>query len=92
MLDGKLSKTGPKTLMVTRKSATSTGLTGVSDEDIVPMETDHSGLIKFESRGQDAYIVVRERIRDFVLGAARGLGNREFATRVCNEYLRTWGG
>lgn len=68
--------------MVTRKSATSTGLTGVSDEDIVPMETDHSGLVKFESRGQDAYIVVRERIRDFVLGAARGLGNRDLRSML----------
>ncbi|KAF9872960.1 ankyrin repeat domain-containing protein [Colletotrichum karsti] len=70
MHNGKLSKTGAKVLMVTRKSATSTGITGVSEEDNIPLEEDHSGLVKFQSRGQDAYSVVRERIRSFVSKAA----------------------
>ncbi|TDZ14739.1 Protein SERAC1 [Colletotrichum orbiculare MAFF 240422] len=72
MRDGKLSKTGGKVLMVTKKSATSTGVTGVSENDVIPLEADHSGLVKFESRGQDTYLVVRERIRCFAAAAKDG--------------------
>ncbi|WQF89374.1 hypothetical protein CDEST_14388 [Colletotrichum destructivum] len=68
--DGALRKSGPPVLMVTRKSATSTGLTVVPDEDIVPLDADHSGLVKFESRRDDAYVVVKERINSLVSGAA----------------------
>lgn len=56
--------------MVTRKSATSTGLTAVPDEDIVSLDTDHSGLVKFESWRDDSYVVVKERIRSLTSGAA----------------------
>ena len=56
--------------MVTRKSATSTGLTAVPEEDIVPLDADHSGLVKFASRRDDAYVVVKERIKSLVAGAA----------------------
>ncbi|KAK8862170.1 Protein SERAC1 [Apiospora arundinis] len=66
--DGTLQKLGPPVLMVTRKSATSTGLTAVADEDIIPFDADHSGLVKFESRREDAYIVVKERIKSLVSG------------------------
>ena len=55
--------------MVTRKSATSTGLTAVPDEDIIPLDADHSNLVKFESRRDDDYVVVKERIRSLVSGA-----------------------
>ncbi|TDZ49766.1 hypothetical protein CTRI78_v007869 [Colletotrichum trifolii] len=68
--DGTLRTSGPPVLMVTRKSATSTGLTVVPDEDIVPLDADHSGLVKFESRRDDAYVVVKERINSLVFGAA----------------------
>ncbi|KAK1991103.1 hypothetical protein LX36DRAFT_753802 [Colletotrichum falcatum] len=67
--DGSLRKSGPPVLMVTRSSATSSGLTVVSDEDIVPLDTDHSGLVKFESRRDDSYVVVRERINSLVSSA-----------------------
>ena len=66
MHNGQLSRTGPKILMVTKKSATNIGVTGVSDDDIIPIDADHSKLVKFESRGQDAYIIVRERIKGFI--------------------------
>lgn len=68
--DGTLRKSGPAVLMVTKKSATSTGLTAVPDEDIIPLDADHSGLVKFESRRDDAYVVVKERIKSLVSGAA----------------------
>ena len=56
--------------MGTRKSATSTGLIAVPREDIIPPDADHSGLVKFASRRDDAYIVVKERIKSLVAGAA----------------------
>ncbi|TDZ54871.1 hypothetical protein CTRI78_v005871 [Colletotrichum trifolii] len=61
MRDGKLSKTGGKVLMVTKKSATSTGVTGVYEDDVIPLEADHSGLVKLESRGQDTYLVMMQK-------------------------------
>ncbi|KAK8071886.1 hypothetical protein PG996_005234 [Apiospora saccharicola] len=68
--DGTLKKSGPIVLMVTRKSAISTGLTAASDEDIIPLDTDYSGFVKFESRRDDAYVVAKERIKSLVSGAA----------------------
>ncbi|KAI1330215.1 hypothetical protein F5Y16DRAFT_31561 [Xylariaceae sp. FL0255] len=68
--DGTLRRSGPHVLLVTKKSATSTGLTAVPDDDIIPLDADHSGLVKFESRRDDAYVVVKERIKNLVLGAA----------------------
>lgn len=65
-LDGKLRKTGPKVLMVTRDSATSTGLTTTSDEDNIPLDTDHSGLVKYDSRTHGPYPVVKERVKRLV--------------------------
>ncbi|ORY70348.1 uncharacterized protein BCR38DRAFT_471661 [Pseudomassariella vexata] len=65
-LDGKLRKSGPLALMVTKQSATSTGLTAVPDEDNIPFDTDHSGLVKYEDRGQDAYHIVKERLRTLI--------------------------
>lgn len=49
--------------MVTQKSATSTGLTAVADENNIPLNTDHSGLVKYESRNQDEYSIVKERLK-----------------------------
>ncbi|TDZ35774.1 Protein SERAC1 [Colletotrichum spinosum] len=70
MRDGKLSKTGGKVLMVTKKSATSTGVTGVSENDVIPLEADHSGLVKFESRGQDTYLVMMQKTVEALSGTA----------------------
>ncbi|KAK2031148.1 hypothetical protein LX32DRAFT_637474 [Colletotrichum zoysiae] len=68
--DGSLRKSGPPVLMVTRSSATISGLNVMSDEEIVPLDADHSGLVKFESRRDDAYVVVKERIGSLVSSAA----------------------
>lgn len=59
--------TGPKTLMVTRDSATSTGLTATSDEDNIALDTDHSGLVKYDSQSQGPYPIVKERLRNLIV-------------------------
>ncbi|KAK1977851.1 hypothetical protein LZ30DRAFT_243022 [Colletotrichum cereale] len=64
--NGKLGKTGPKILMVTHKSATSVGLTAGAEEDNVALDTDHSGLVKYDSSSQGPYPIVRERIKSLI--------------------------
>ena len=61
--DARITKTGLKTLLVTQKSATSTGLTAVADEDNVNLDTDHSGLVKYDSSIRGVYPVVRQRLK-----------------------------
>ncbi|KAL8294757.1 hypothetical protein RB600_000626 [Gaeumannomyces tritici] len=74
--DGKWEKTGPSSLLVTMKSATSTGLVAVADEDNLPLRRDHSGLVKYESKNQGDYTVVAERIRRFVHDAKLEVARR----------------
>jgi hypothetical protein len=62
--------------MVTEKSATSTGLTAAADEDNFPFNTDYSGLVKYKSRTQDEYSVVKEKLRILVAEAKREVGRR----------------
>jgi hypothetical protein len=76
--DGTLAKIGPKTFMVTQKSATSTGLTAAADENNIALNTDHSGLVKYESRTQDDYNVVKGKIKTLVAKAIREV-DRHFA-------------
>ncbi|KLU88157.1 hypothetical protein MAPG_07144 [Magnaporthiopsis poae ATCC 64411] len=75
-VDGKWKKTGPCSLLVTTKSATSTGLIAVADEDSIPLNRDHSGLVKYESRNQGDYTVVRERITRLVHDAKLEVARR----------------
>ncbi|CAH0052972.1 unnamed protein product, partial [Clonostachys solani] len=63
---GGWSKTGRRCLMVTEQSATSTGIVATADEDNIPMNADHSGLVKFSSRNHGEYLVVQERLRQLV--------------------------
>ena len=60
--DGKLDKSGPKVLMVTKISATAVGLSSMYCGDNVALPTDHSGLVKYETRGRGPYQIVRSRI------------------------------
>uniref|UniRef100_A0A8H7NFB6 NACHT domain-containing protein n=1 Tax=Bionectria ochroleuca TaxID=29856 RepID=A0A8H7NFB6_BIOOC len=60
---GGWSRTGRRCLMVTEESATSTGIVATADEDNIPMNADHSGLVKFSSRNHGGYLVVQERLR-----------------------------
>ncbi|KAH7113448.1 hypothetical protein B0J13DRAFT_243223 [Dactylonectria estremocensis] len=47
-------------------SLTSTGLVAVTEEDNIALNTDHSGLVKYDSRSQGDYTIVRERLRRLV--------------------------
>ncbi|KAJ2985996.1 hypothetical protein NUW58_g5244 [Xylaria curta] len=80
--NGSLTKSGDKILMVTQKSATSTGITAAADEDNVGLDVDHSGLVKFSSRNCDEYSIVRGRIRLLVNGRFRG--------KLEPETMRAW--
>jgi hypothetical protein len=62
--------------MVTQKSATSTGLTAVADGNNIPLNTDHSGLVRYESRIQDEYSIVKERLKTLVDEAKLEVGKR----------------
>ncbi|KAH9903854.1 vegetative incompatibility protein HET-E-1 [Xylariomycetidae sp. FL2044] len=64
--DGRITKTGPQMLLVTQKSATSTGLTAVADEDNISLYTDHSGMVKYDSNTRGIYPVVRQRLEAIV--------------------------
>lgn len=63
-------------MMVTPKSAMSTGLTAMADEDNIPLNKDHSGLVKYESRSDDEYMIVKERVRSLVAKAGREVAKR----------------
>ncbi|RBA17497.1 hypothetical protein FPRO05_11212 [Fusarium proliferatum] len=64
--DGKWRKTGRPSLLVTEKSTTSTGLVAVAEEDNIALNADHSRLVKYDSRNQGDYTIVRERLRRLV--------------------------
>ncbi|KAK2035832.1 hypothetical protein LZ31DRAFT_431061, partial [Colletotrichum somersetense] len=59
-------KTGQPSLLVTEKSATNTGLVVMADEDRIALAADHSGLVKYDSRNQGDYTIVRERAKILV--------------------------
>lgn len=63
-------------MLVTAESATSTGLVAGADEDNIPLDRDHSGLVKYESRDEGDYTVVRERIKTFVQDAKTEVAGR----------------
>jgi flagellar basal body rod protein FlgB len=61
-------------MMVTEKSATNTGLTATADEDNVSFDKDHSGLVKYESRYDQEYRIVKEKVQSL---AAKAITNIE---------------
>ena len=62
--------------MVMEKSATSTGLTSTADEYNIPLNTDHSGLVKDKSRSPEEYCIVKDKLKRFVAQAKREVGKR----------------
>ncbi|KAL5049509.1 hypothetical protein BDW71DRAFT_204766 [Aspergillus fruticulosus] len=82
--DGTLAKNGPKMFMVTEKSVTSLGLTATYKEDNIPLNTDHSGLVKFESRSQEEYSIVKERLKILVTEAKQEV-SKQFEKKFTNE-------
>ncbi|KAM5359278.1 hypothetical protein ACJA88_015171 [Fusarium oxysporum] len=73
---GQWRKTGPPSLLVTEKSTTSTGLVAMADEDNIALNTDHSGLVKYDSRNQGDYTIVRERLMRLVAEAKQEVAKR----------------
>ncbi|CVK92445.1 uncharacterized protein FMAN_07341 [Fusarium mangiferae] len=73
---GKWCKTGPPCLLVTEKSATSIELVAVDDEDNVALDTDHSGLVKYDSDHHAYYMIVTERLQRLINEAERDVPNR----------------
>ena len=71
--DGSLSRTGPLKFLVTEKSATNVGLTAEVNEYNIPLNRDHSSLVKFEDRGQEEYKMVMTKIAEFVRASYGGL-------------------
>ena len=66
-------------MMVTEKSATSTGLTATADEDNISFDKDHSGLVKYESRYDQEYRIVKEKVQSLAAKAVIDIKKR-FAT------------
>ncbi|KAI1073352.1 hypothetical protein F5B20DRAFT_567330 [Whalleya microplaca] len=87
--DGTLRKNGPKMLMVTEKSATNTGLTAVPDEDNIAFNTDHSGLVKYDSSRQGCYPIVRGRLETLIREGVPRV-TKQFQYNLTNEQRRLW--
>nr|XP_036586253.1 ankyrin repeat-containing protein [Colletotrichum truncatum]KAF6796660.1 ankyrin repeat-containing protein [Colletotrichum truncatum] len=68
---GNWQKNGEPSLLVTEKSSTATDLVAVADQDSIPLNTDHSGLVKYSSKSQGEYTIVRMRIGDCVKKAEK---------------------
>ncbi|WYZ39718.1 hypothetical protein EsH8_IV_000059 [Colletotrichum jinshuiense] len=79
--NGQWQKTGPHSLLVTKKSATSTGLVAMAEEDDISLNTDHSGLIKVQSRSHNYYDVIERRIDRLVEETKAEVNSRDFAKR-----------
>ncbi|KAI4157359.1 MAG: hypothetical protein LQ342_008341 [Letrouitia transgressa] len=88
--DRTLAKTGPQKYMVTEKSATNIGLTATADEYNISLNTDHSGLVKYKSKSQDEYIIVKEKLKKFVAQAKRDVGKRVIEEDLTPEQERLW--
>jgi hypothetical protein len=73
--DGTLTRSGPKQLLVTEESATRTGLPDLFHQHI-PLDTDHSGLVKFESRSHGSYEIVMQKIKKYVAEAPEAISKR----------------
>ncbi|KAL8766256.1 MAG: hypothetical protein Q9194_006318 [Teloschistes cf. exilis] len=74
--DGTLTKTGSKIFMVTKESATSISLTIPADQINIPLNTNHSDLVKYEKRSQQEYSIVMEKIKNFVAKATQDTQKR----------------
>ena len=69
-------------MMVTEKSATSTGLTATADEDNISFDKDHSGLVKYESKHDQEYRIVKEKVRSLLADGAVSIIARRFASEM----------
>lgn len=73
--DGTLSRTGPLCFMVTRESACRIGFQDNYHQEI-PLDVDHSELVKFSSQSDDAYVRVLVRMKELVENAPHVIEGR----------------
>lgn len=73
-MDGKMVETDQKELLVTKESATSTGLTATADEYNFSLDTDHRGLVKYGSRHRGLYILVKGKLQTLVKEVKQEVG------------------
>ncbi|KAI4154500.1 MAG: hypothetical protein LQ340_001657 [Diploschistes diacapsis] len=88
--DGQLTKTGPMIFMVTQESATSTGLTAAGGENNIPLNTDHSGLVKYQSRSQEEYKIVKSKLSILVDEAKQEVCRRFTEKGLTDEESHLW--
>ncbi|KAI3325775.1 hypothetical protein HD806DRAFT_456639 [Xylariaceae sp. AK1471] len=74
--DGTLNRAGPKSLLVTKESATKIGLVAAAEEDNVSFDADHSALVKFESKDHEDYIIVKTRLCKLIEDSREVVANR----------------
>ncbi|KAI0817884.1 hypothetical protein GGR55DRAFT_694079 [Xylaria sp. FL0064] len=74
--DGTITKTSKMSFLVTRESATKIGVVSAAQEDNVPLHTNHSKLVKFESMYHQPYTIVLERLRRIVEKAVNDVARR----------------
>jgi len=67
--------TGPPSLMVTQESACQIGL-GDNFHRQFPLDTDHSGLVKFSTQWDDAYQRVMSIIKELAVNAPKVVDRR----------------
>ncbi|KAI9737021.1 MAG: hypothetical protein M1834_000610 [Cirrosporium novae-zelandiae] len=73
--NGSWTRTGPDMLMVTTESARRTGLP-MEFEGHIPLHKNHSGLVKFESKHDSNYKIVRANIQEVIEDAPRAIMER----------------
>jgi hypothetical protein len=71
--------------MVTEESATKTGLSDRFDKKI-PLNRDHSGLVKFESRNDGDYEVVMQKIKTWTAEAPQRVADY-YTTGMYRKFL-----
>ncbi len=70
-----MKKTGPPTLLVTQQSACRIGFADNFHQEL-PLETDHSGLVKVENPQDENYLLVKHTLDQLVKTAPGVVSNR----------------
>ena len=73
-------------MLVARESASRIGIDYNFHKEI-PLEADHSGLIKFTSQGDENYRKVQNRLRDLVTAAPETISQRLSQSKPSKESM-----
>lgn len=76
--NGTLRKTDNKAFLVTQESATTIGVVSAAQEDNIPLHTDHSGLVKYDSMNGQPYTIVSGRLQRIIDKARDVVAERFF--------------